>query len=163
MTKRRSLSATVSAVIDECRLEKYLQRSRTYLCTHCSKGTFTEIVVRPSELRIIDEQVHRVVAYKVSCPSNSTKKLYDKMPRCYIGNNKAPRESSCATCKHAEPTTVLARPAQVNQYRVDCRCYRTLYRCTNQRRMEHFPKGTHMCSYISCEHYEPKKEMGSDA
>ena len=159
MTKRRTLSKTVSAVVDDYRLEKALQRNRSFLCIYCSKAKIEEVVVKPKDLCIIDSSdVAQVVAYRVSCNVRPKKCLYDKARSCYDGDDKQPRNHNCSTCIHAEPYRVPVKQVLVNQYRVNCTCYRILYKCTNPKRAEQFPNSTYMCSYVNCEHYERNGE-----
>lgn len=147
------MSATVCAVVDDYKLEKQLERNRNYLCIHCSRSTIREVIIKPKDLRILDGQIEHVVAYRVGCPHRTKQTLYDRISSCYIGDTKVYRSESCANCAYAEPVRVEVRPAQVNQYRVEYKCYRIVYRCTNQQRVEQFPNGTHMCAYIRCDHY----------
>lgn len=156
MSRKRSISATVSAVVEEHRLEKMLQRHRNYSCIDCGKSTAKEVMIEPKHLRIEDCDIKHIVAYRIKCPHRAKPTLHDKILGCSLGNADAVATGSCATCAYAEPVQVRVRPVQVNQHTVEYKCYRILYRCTNQPRMEQFPKDTHMCAYIRCEHYKKR-------
>lgn len=158
MSRKRSISSTVCAVVEDERLEQYLSRVRKYLCVYCSHAKIREVVVRGDHLRILDtEKVPYVVVYKVKCPERSKPALYDRISTCYVGDMKQDQERhTCASCKYAEEVIVETKPVQVNQYKATYNCYRRLYKCTNSKRMEHFTNDVCMAAYIGCQHYEDR-------
>lgn len=161
MSKHRIYSVTVSAIIDDERRQKYYERGSASNCINCTRSVMEEVVVHPRDLRIkVPDKMdlHGIVSYRVKCSVLPKPMIYDRVKTCYTGNANRPRQTSCRTCRFAEPVTLDIEPRQINQYTIQyARCYRTLYRCKNEKRREQYPKGVLMCSYIHCQQYKEKE------
>ena len=162
----RARRRLINEIADEIKRKEVADRLyRSNYCTTCSFGDLKESVISAHSFRVFDpsNSVKYLVGYLIGCKKDLIEPYYDtsySRKICREGDDNCTQ--CCATCRYAEPVVVgilherksgIARRWQ-HMPPQNCTVHRTFYRCTNGRRMEHYEKGTVMCTYIRCEYYE---------
>lgn len=166
MVKREKLSPTI-------KLQKNIERIETVCklqdmkalteCTKCQKAVLEERVVDAKTLGIAesDEEIARVVVYKVSCTNNMIDSYVDEKSIAYACKQGVPSETgSCKSCRYGKQVLASREiPNKIKQNGKNAKgltIKRMFYRCRNVHRMKQFDSGTVMATYMSCGFYEEK-------